>query len=94
LAVGGTEDWVKIPQEEGNGHAETNGDEDPVEDLKRRPRDAGDRDPDKVGVSVESPAFEEHGRFAAEVAEGEEEGNRNEKSVAVDEASGTCDDGG
>lgn len=88
LLVCGNQDRVQVPKKEGYGHAETDGDEDPVENLNGRPGDAGDGDPDQVRVAVEGPAFEEVGGFAAEVAEGEEERNRNAKGVAVDQTSG------
>lgn len=72
LAVGGTEHRVQVAQEEGDGHGEADGDEDPVEDREGRGADKSDGDPDEVGVAVKSPAFEKIGRLAAEVAEGHE----------------------
>lgn len=86
LAVGGAQDRVQVPDEEGDRQAEADADEDPVEDLEGRPADDSDGDPDQVGVAVEGPALEEVGELAAEVAEGEEEGDGDEEGVAVDEA--------
>lgn len=88
LAIRGGQDRVEVAQQEGDRETETDGDEDPVEEGVRGPADEGDGDPDQVGVSVEGPALEEVGGFAAKVSEGEEEGDGDEEGVAVDKTSG------
>lgn len=86
LAVGGAENGVEVAQQEGDGEAEADADKGPVEDVDRGPRDAGDGDPDEVGVAVQGPALEQVGRVAAKVAQDDEQHHGDEEGVAVDEA--------
>jgi hypothetical protein len=88
LAVGGAQHRVEVAEQEGDGQAEADNDEDPVEDGDGGPADEGDGDPDEVGVAIQSPAFEEVGGLAAEVAESEEEGDGDDERVSVDETGG------
>jgi hypothetical protein len=64
--VGRAQDGVQVAEEEQGRDAEAEPDKDVVEDRDGRPRDEGDGDPDQVRVAVQTPAFEEVGRLAAE----------------------------
>lgn len=91
LAVRGAEHGVEVAQEEGHADTEADDDEDPVENVDRGGGGDGDGNPNQVRVTVQCPALEEVGRLGAEVAQGEEEADRDEKGVAVDEARGACE---
>lgn len=57
LVVGGTEDRVKVAQQEGDGHTAADRDEDPVKNVDGGPADEGYGDPDQVCVAVQSPTL-------------------------------------
>lgn len=90
LAIGSAEHRIQVPEQESNRHTEPNAHKHPVKDSNRRPANQRHRDPDEVGITVQSPALEQVGGFRAKVPQGEVQSDWQDEGVAVDETSGTC----
>lgn len=89
LVIRGAQHRPQVSQEESHRQTEPDAHEHVVEDLNRRPGDQGNGDPDQVGVAVERPTLQQIGGLGSKVTQGTKEQNRNTKSVAVDQTSGT-----